>query len=124
MSFLATHDSRTAQLMNFVYSELDEKVTRTTHGVESVEDLKSKLLSNSTKDAAKARIADVIKVRFSGLILVPSDKIEISESIQDFGVDSLLSSKLRAWLHRNFKAHFLSMRSCLVMRQLRVWRNE
>ncbi|CZR44814.1 putative polyketide synthase [Fusarium proliferatum ET1] len=53
----------------------------------------------SVADSATLRIAimQLIKTRFSNLILVPTDQISEDKPLPNFGVDSMIASEFRSW---------------------------
>nr|ALQ32824.1 putative polyketide synthase [Fusarium dlaminii] len=53
----------------------------------------------SVADSATLRIAitQLIKTRFSNLILIPTDQISEDKPLPNFGVDSMIASEFRSW---------------------------
>ncbi|KAK4992377.1 Type I Iterative PKS [Elasticomyces elasticus] len=66
-------------------------------------ELEAAIESGEGHDAiVKAALASILR-RFSNLILLQIDKIDINRSLSQFGMDSMLAAELRTWFYQAFK---------------------
>lgn len=48
-------------------------------------------------------VLKIIAKKFSNLVLIPQEKLNLTISISDVGVDSMLAAEFRAWIFQTFK---------------------
>lgn len=48
-------------------------------------------------------VLKTVSQKFSGLVLIPKDKLDVTKPISSVGVDSMLAAEFRAWIFQAFK---------------------
>ena len=64
----------------------------------------AKLLADSTPDAARALVGDILAAEVAGITKAPLQQIDLDRSLTDLGMDSLMAVELRIALERRFGA--------------------
>ena len=54
-------------------------------------------------DAIMASVMSLVLTRFSNLVLLQLDKIDVSRTLSKFGMDSMLAAEFRTWFYQAFK---------------------
>jgi hypothetical protein len=59
---------------------------------------------SGTEKTARDVVLEMVNDRFSNLILVPLNKIDIAKPLSGYGMDSMLAAEFRTWIYNSFKA--------------------
>lgn len=60
-------------------------------------------LESGSADAILAAVMGLIMNRFSNLVLLQMDKIDVGRTLSKFGMDSMLAAEFRTWFYQAFK---------------------
>lgn len=79
----------------------DSKVALWLQGVQ--QHCSSVLMAESGATSLREAIESIVGKKFSNLILMPLEKVDLKKSFAEFGVDSMIASEFRTWFWNTFR---------------------